>query len=177
MIDIVVHAHARVCGYVAYKCEYCARVGVLILIVFVTVTKEVYNNRIVNMMVNKMMNILVDILSFWSSYSSVVGGTDGNKLRFWRKYFVFCQNAETSLGMFATRIKDKIHYNYNEDSQLKIVSYMSRLIYFVIEFLETSDLILILVNAIICSKGERTFIKFVPHLNIPRSEIKQWPVW
>jgi hypothetical protein len=125
LIDICVHGHVNVCGYVAYNFEYCARVGLLILTVFVTLSNEVYSSRIVNMMVNKMMNTLVDILSFWSSYSSVEGGTDGNKLRFWKKYFVPSHNAETCLRIFATRIKDKVHYNYNEDSLLKRVSYES----------------------------------------------------
>ncbi len=55
--------------------------GVLTTMVLVRVANEVYNRRIVNIRVNKMMNNLVDIFWFRSSYSLVVGGTDGNKLR------------------------------------------------------------------------------------------------
>ncbi len=55
--------------------------GVLTMIVLVRVANEVYNRIIVNIRVNKMMNNLVDIFWFRSSYSLVVGGTDGNKLR------------------------------------------------------------------------------------------------
>jgi hypothetical protein len=70
----------RVCGYLAYKWKYWSRVGVLTITVLVIAANEVYNRRIVNIRVNKMMNNLVDIFWFWSAYSSVVGGTDGNKL-------------------------------------------------------------------------------------------------
>ena len=109
------HAHVRVCGYVAYIFEYCARVGLLTLTVFVTLSNEVYNRRTAKIRVNKMMNNLVDIFWFWNSYWSVVGGIDGNKLRFRRKYFNLCQKALIYPETFGTKLRDKVLYYSKKD--------------------------------------------------------------
>jgi hypothetical protein len=80
-MDIFVHGHVNVCGYVEYNCKYCVIVGDLILTVCVILINELYNRRIANDKVKRKRNIRVDIRSFWSWYSSVDGGTDGNKLK------------------------------------------------------------------------------------------------
>jgi hypothetical protein len=65
-MDICVHGHVKVCGYVEYNCEYCAIVGDLILTVCVILINELYNRRIANDKVKRKRNIRVDIRSFWS---------------------------------------------------------------------------------------------------------------
>jgi hypothetical protein len=61
LIDICLHGHVRVCEYFEYNCEYCVRVGVATVIVFVTLAKDVYKRRIINDMMSNTMNNFVDI--------------------------------------------------------------------------------------------------------------------
>jgi hypothetical protein len=58
---MLVHGHVRVCEYVEYNWEYCAREGILALTIFVVLIKDVYKRRIVIDAINKKMNNLVDI--------------------------------------------------------------------------------------------------------------------
>jgi len=64
LVEIFVHGHDNVCGYVEYNSKYCvAEVG-LTWTVCVTVINEVYKRRMPNDEINKKMNNLVDIRSF-----------------------------------------------------------------------------------------------------------------
>jgi hypothetical protein len=90
LIDIFEHGHVNVFEYVEYNCEYWMIVGPLTLTVCVTLINEVYKRRMVNDEINKKRNNLVDILSWRSWCSSIEGGIEGNKLKFWRKTFDFC---------------------------------------------------------------------------------------
>ncbi len=65
-MDICVHGHVNVCGYVEYNCKYCVIVGDLILTVCVILINELYNRRIANDKVKRKRNIRVDIRSFRS---------------------------------------------------------------------------------------------------------------
>jgi hypothetical protein len=105
LIDIFEHGHVNVCEYVEYNCEYWVIVGPLTLTVWVTLINEVYKRRMANDDINKKMNNLVDILSLWSWCSSIEGGIDGNRFRFWRTSFVFFHSVELSVWMFVTEIR------------------------------------------------------------------------
>jgi len=117
-----VRRHVTVSGYVEYNCEYCARLGVLILIVFVTffvtffvtiividfltLINEIYTGN-ANDKMNKTMHNPVDICLTRSLRWSTGAGTAEKKLSSYKRFLQFFYKGQTRLEIFSTERRRK----------------------------------------------------------------------